>query len=98
MNDTERLLGDRLALDGGDEVEYYFRLDQVKALSDKVASFPFLRYDVEVIYRERQISSISYYLPITQFTDNQCDNILQAGYNCTLPTFPRHLSLDHSNF
>ena len=38
------------------------------------------------------ISSIGYCLPITQFTDAQCDKIQQPGYNAILPKlgFNRH--------
>ena len=81
VQDVERLLGDLLALDGGDEAEFSFRLDQAKALTGKVASSPFSRYGAEVIYRERWISSIGYTLPITQFNAKKCDKIQQPGYN-----------------
>ena len=81
MSDAERLLGARLALDGGDGTEFAFRLDQAKALAGKVTASPFSRYDAEVIHRERWISSVGYCLPITQFTDTQCDDIQKPWYN-----------------
>ena len=75
VQETERLLGVRLALDGGDDAEYSYRLDQAKALAGKLITSPFTRYDAEVIYRERWIASVGYCLPITQFTEAQCDKI-----------------------
>lgn len=45
--------GARLALDGGDDAEFTYRLDQATALTGKVISSPFCRYDTEVIYRQR---------------------------------------------
>ena len=85
VQDAERLLGDRLALDGDDEAEFSFRSSQANALAGKVASSPFPRYDAELIYREWWISSIGYCLTITQFTAKQCDKIQQPEYNSILP-------------
>ena len=69
MKDTEWLLGVRLALDGGDEADFSYRLDQATALASKVISSSFSRYDTEVTYRQRWISSIGYCLPVTHFTE-----------------------------
>ena len=77
VSDVERLLGASLAIDGGDEAEFAFRLDQVTALAGKVKSSPFKRYDAEVIHRERWVSSVGYCLHITQCTDSQCDDIMK---------------------
>ena len=92
VNDAERLLGARLALDGGGEAEYAYRLDQAKVLAGKVVSLPFSRFDNEFIYRKRWISSVGYFLPITQFTNAQCDEIQKPIYNAMLPKmgFNRH--------
>ena len=92
MDDAERLLGARLTLDGGDTEEYKYRLDQAKELAGKITASPFTRYDAEIIYRERWISTVGYCLPITQFTDEQCDEIQKHGYNSILPKmgFNRH--------
>lgn len=68
VQDTERLLGVSLALDGGDEAEFSYILGQAKALAGKAISSPFSRYDTEVIYRQRWMSYIGYCSPITQFT------------------------------
>ena len=70
---------------GGDEAEYAYRLDQSQALAGKVVSSPLSRFDAELIYRERWISSIGYCLPITQFIDAQCDEIQKPMYNAMLP-------------
>ena len=43
VQDAERLLGARLALDGGDEAEFSYRFDQATALAVKVISSPFSR-------------------------------------------------------
>ena len=51
----------------------------------KIKTAPFNRYDAEVIYRERWLPSIRYYLPITQFSEKQCKSIQQPGYNAVLP-------------
>jgi len=69
VQNVEQLLATRLALDGGDEAECSYRLDQATALAGKVISSLFSRYDTEVIYRQRWISSIGYCLLVTQFTD-----------------------------
>ena len=79
VQDVERLLGACLALDEEDEAEFSFRLEQAKTFAGKVASSPFSKYDAEVIYRKRWISSFGYCLPITQFTVNKCDKIQQPG-------------------
>ena len=92
VQDAERLLGVRLALDGGDEAEFSYRLVQTTHLAGKVTSSPCFRYDTDNIYRMIWISSIGYCLPITQFTEQQCDNIQKPGYNVILPRlgFNRH--------
>ena len=92
VHEAERILGARLALDGGDESEFTYRLDQATALAGKIISSPFSRYDIEVIYNQRWISSVGYCLPVTQFTDAQCDKMQQPAYNAFLPKmgFNRH--------
>ena len=94
VQDAEKILGVRLALDGGDEAEFSYRLDQATALAGKVTSSPFSRYDTKVIYNQRWISSVRYCLTITQFTDSQCSKIQQPAYNAILPKigFNRHFS------
>ena len=49
----ERLLGVRLAMDGNDNDEFKFWLEQSKTLANKIRISPFTRLDSEVIYRER---------------------------------------------
>ena len=60
VHDVETILGARLALDGGDEAEFSYRLDQATALAGKIISSPFSRYDTEVIYNQRWISSVGH--------------------------------------
>ena len=62
-------------------MEYAHCLDQSKALAGKVVSSPFSRFDAKLIYRERWVSSVGYCLPITQFTNAQCDEIQKPLYN-----------------
>ena len=75
VQDADRILRVRLAMDGCDDTKFFCRLDQVEALVGKVAVSTFSRFDKEVIYKERWTSSIYYCLPIIQFTDKQCDTI-----------------------
>ena len=88
----ERILGVRLALAGGDTDEYDFRLKQAKTLAGKIGNSPLSRWDAETIYRERWLSSVGYCLPVTQFTDGQCDKIQSPVYMQLLPKkgFNRH--------
>ena len=72
---TERQLGVRLAMEGTDIKESAYRLTQTKAFAGKIWSLPFTRLDAETTYRERRISSMGYCLPITQYSDTQCDKI-----------------------
>ena len=85
VHDAERTLGACLTLDGGDEAEFSYRLDQATALAGKITSSPFSWYDIEVIYNQRWISSVGYCLSVTQFTEAQYDKIQQPAYNAILP-------------
>ena len=50
---VQHILGVRLTLDEDDEEEYIYCLDQEKVLAGNIIESPFIRYDAEIIYRER---------------------------------------------
>ena len=79
-------------MDENDDAEFEYRLDQSKILAGKITSSPFNRWDAEVIYRERWLSSIGYCLPITQFTTEQIKAIQSPFLNAIPPKmgFNRH--------
>lgn len=89
----ERILGVRLALDGNDDDEFVFRLNQSKELAGRISGAPFSRLDAEVIYCERWVPSIGYCLPITQFSTEQCQAIQIPFFQAILPRmgFNRHI-------
>ena len=89
----ERLLGVRLAMDGNDDDEFQWRKDQVEELASKIKVGPPTREDAEIIYRERWVSSVGYCLPVTQFTEEQCNELMVPFYKAILPKlgFNRHL-------
>ena len=82
---AERQLGVRLAMSGHDDDEYIYRLEQSKTLAGKIHSSPFSRNAAEIIYRESWLSSVGYYLPITQFDAKQCKTIQSPFFNAILP-------------
>ena len=96
VHSAERQLGVRLSMDGNDNEEYVFRLEQSKALAGKVLASPFKRKDAEIMYRERWLASVGYCLPITQFTLKQSKAIQSPFFNAILPKmgFNRHFPRD----
>ena len=91
---AECQLGVRIAMDGFDLAKYEHRLLQSRLFAGKIASSPFNRLDAETIYRERWIASVGQCLPITQFTDIQCNKIqspfmseiiVKMGFNRNFP-------------
>ena len=89
---TERILGVRLDLSGGEDEEFKFRLGQAKTLVRKIKTSLFSRQDGETIYRERWLASVRYCLPVTQFSRVQCKSIQSPVYMQLLPKigFNRH--------
>ena len=92
-NHGERLLGVRLAINGSDADELKFRKDQVTELAEKIRTGPPLREDAETIYRERWVNSVGYCLPVTQFTEEECNKLMVPFYAAMLPKmgFNRHI-------
>ena len=73
-----------------DMEENLYRLEQTKVMTGKVRSSPFSRRDIEIIYRERLISSVGYFLPITQFTVKQC-KVIQSPFFNTITVSPKRI-------
>ena len=91
-------------MDGNDNEEYEYRLEQSKILAGKVITSPFNRTDAEIIYRERWLASVGYCLPVTQFSAKQSKVIQSPFFNATLPKmgfnrhFPRAVIFGPSKF
>ena len=73
--ETERILGFRCGLDSKDGVELKFRVDEVTILAGCIRQVSLTIFDVEIVYQERWMSTMKYYLPITRFTQSQCHKI-----------------------
>ena len=73
---AEDLLGVFMAMDGSDTRDHKKRILQVKELAKNISRSPMDRVDAETIYRERWVNSVGYSLPVTQFDDKQCDQII----------------------
>ena len=82
-----------VAMDGKDTEEHKQRLIQVKDLARAIRSSPLDRCDAEVVYQERWVPSVGYCLPVTQFSLEQCEELMVPFYAAMLPKmgFNRHL-------
>jgi len=71
-----------------------YRTEQAVALDGRIRYSPLIRFDAEIVYRERWMSTIKYFLPITCFTQHQCHKITTAVEQEILPKlgFNRHMS------
>ena len=56
--DTKRISGVRCALDGNDDTEFKYRLNEENALTGRITTAPLTRFDTEVVFRERWMASI----------------------------------------
>ena len=72
---AERILGVQIPMDGNMTVEYKFRCTQIKEFGGKIRAAPISHIDAWMIYESRYRPKIRYPLPVTTFTDTQCDNI-----------------------
>jgi len=63
------------------------------ALAGRIKQSPLTRFDAEIVYRERWMSTIKYCLPITRFTQQQCHQITKVVEQAILPKlgFNRHM-------
>ena len=82
---SERVLGVRLPLDGNMKDEHAYRCKQVRDFSKKVYNAPLSHWDAWMIYESRYRAMIRYPLPITQSTINQCKEIQRPFINMILP-------------
>ena len=81
-NQGLRLLGVRMALSGSFRDEFSHRQAQIKRLAGKMRAAAFDARDAWLIYQTRYRPMIRYCLPITTFTDKQC-NTIQSPFVCT---------------
>ena len=79
-----RLLGVRMALSGSFEDEYQYRKNQIMVLAGKMRATAFDERDAWLIYQTRYRPMIRYCLPITTFTDTQCNKIQSPFINVFL--------------
>jgi hypothetical protein len=80
-NQGLRLLGVRMALSGSFQDEFDYRITQIKRLAGRMKAAAFDARDVWLIYQTRYRPMIRYCLPITTFTDTQCNKI-QSPFIC----------------
>jgi len=78
-----RLLGVRAAADGNFKDEYTYRLNQSKVMAGRLAGAPFNPSEVYQVYSSRFKPAVGYCLPITTFSDKQCNDI-QSPFNQVL--------------
>ena len=91
--DAERILGVMCSLEGGDDTELQYRIQQAVLLAGRIKQSPLSRFDAEIVYRERWMSTIKYCLPITRFTPHQCHQVTKIVEQAILPKlgFNRHM-------
>jgi hypothetical protein len=75
----------RAAADGNFIDEYTYRLNQSKAMAGRLAGAPFNPSKVYQVYSSRFKPAVGYCLPITTFSDTQCNNIQSPFYQVMLP-------------
>ena len=80
-----RLLGVRIAADGNFKDEYKHRLNQSRKIAGRLANAQGDIRDAWMIYFCRYKPAIGYCLPITTFTDKECDTIQSPFYQALLP-------------
>ena len=76
-----RLLGVRMSLSGDFQDEFLHRKAQVQTLAGKMRATAFDERDAWLIYQTRYRPMIRYCLPITTFTERQCNQI-QSPFIC----------------
>ncbi len=73
--EAERVLGVRLPMSGKMDVEYKFRLHQMKDFAQLVARAPLTPFDAFMVYQSRYCPMIKFPLPVTIFTEKECHNL-----------------------
>ena len=69
--DSERFLGVRCGLDGSDDIELHYRIQEAQKLARRIKIPPLTRFDAEIVFRKRWMATIKYYLLITSITTEQ---------------------------
>ena len=84
-NKGTKLLGVRAAADGNFKDEYDHRLLLCKTLAGRLKGAPLKTDEVHQVYYTRYKPSVCYCLPITTFTDIECNKIQSQFYKVALP-------------
>jgi len=94
-----RLLGVRIGPDGTFNEELSYRIQQVKSMASKLACAPFDPRDVLMVYQVRYKPATTFCIPITMFTNDQCDAIQRPFYRVMLPKLRinQHMKCDGIN-
>ena len=79
-----RLLGVRMSLSGSFDDEFEHRKQQITSLAGKMRATAFDERDAWLIYQTRYRPMMRYCLPITTFTDKQCNKIQSPFINVFL--------------
>ena len=77
--------GRKLLGDGNFKEEFEHRLQQSKTLAGRLKGAPLKPDEVNQVYYTRYKPSVGYCLPITTFTDNECNKIQSQFYKVALP-------------
>ena len=93
INEAERVLGIRQALNGQYQTEYEYRRKQSNILAGKLSRRAPGRVGAEMIYQQRWRPAITYCTPVANLTKSQCDKIQSPFYQVLLPMmgFNRHM-------
>ena len=91
--DSESILGVRCGLDGSDDIELQYRIQEAQTLAGRIKMAPLTRFDSDIVFRERWMATIKYCLPITRFTTEQCKQLSKIVKPDILPKlcFNRHM-------
>ena len=82
---AERVLGVRIPMDGNMYEELKYRQQQIRELSRNVTRAPINHWDAWIIYESRYRAIIRYPLPVTMFTEAQCNDIQKPFTHALLP-------------
>ena len=84
-DEGQRLLGVRIAADGGFKDKHKHRVKQARQMAGKLTNSAATPQDAFMIYSFRYLPAITYCLPITNFSKKQCDDIQKPFINALLP-------------
>ena len=84
-DDAERALGVRLAPTGQFNTEFNYREENIREFCGRLKSAHPTPQDTEIIYTFRWKPIVSYCLPITRFTPQQCERLMIISRRALLP-------------